>query len=77
MDVQTFQENRGKIPRAELDKYRGQYAAWSPDGTRILAADKDMVRLCRTIREAGHDPKEILISMVPSTDTILGGGVEE
>jgi hypothetical protein len=60
-----------------LERYRGQYVAWSPDGTAILDSDKSEHVLDHRLRSQGHDMTEVLISMVPSVDTILGGGIEE
>ena len=77
MDMQVFQKNRRQFPPEELAKFTGQYVAWSPDGTRILAADEDELRLDNTIEAAGYDPAEILIAFVPRGDEILlGGGLE-
>ncbi|HEV3007168.1 MAG TPA: hypothetical protein VGX78_22050 [Pirellulales bacterium] len=77
MDLQTFQANRQRFPSDQLERYRGQYVAWSPDGTTILDSDKSEFVLDRRLRSQGHDMTEVLISMVPSVDTILGGGIEE
>lgn len=35
--VNEFRRNQSRFPRAELEKYNGQYVAWSDDSTRILA----------------------------------------
>ena len=35
LDAQHF-ENRRNFPPEELDKYAGQYVAWSWEGSRIL-----------------------------------------
>jgi hypothetical protein len=73
--MQEFLKNRLAFPAEELMKYAGQYVAWSPDGKRILASDEDELQLDATIRVAGHDPAEVLISFVPDPDeVILGGG---
>jgi hypothetical protein len=47
-----------------LEKYNGQYVAWSPDGTRILAADPDPLQVDALLCAAGHDPAEILVTRV-------------
>jgi hypothetical protein len=77
MDMQLFQTNRRNFPSEELAKYAGQYIAWSPDGTRILACDKDELRLASSVRAAGHNSGDVLIAFVPAEDEILlGGGME-
>jgi hypothetical protein len=74
MDMQEFIKNRNQFPFEELEKYAGQYVAWSPDGTSILASDDDQIRLDATIRDLGYDPAEILVSSVPFPDEIILGG---
>jgi hypothetical protein len=77
MDMQLFQKNRQQFPRQELAKYAGQYVAWSPDGTRILACNEDELQLAEAVRAPGHDSGEVLIAFVPAGDEILlGGGLE-
>jgi len=62
VDPNEFRRNQSRVPVAELEKYNGQYVAWSPDGTSILAADPDPLRLDALLCAAGHDPAEILVS---------------
>jgi hypothetical protein len=40
MNMQEFLKNRGDFPLAELAKHRGEWVAWSPDGTRLVAASR-------------------------------------
>jgi hypothetical protein len=74
MNMQEFLKNRQQFPSEELVKHAGKYAAWSPDGTRILASDNDELRLDAAIRATGYDPREVLVSFIPSDELILGGG---
>ncbi len=75
MDMQQFLRNRHAFPLEELARYAGKYVAWSPDGTRILASDEDELRLDATIKDAGHESSEVLVSFVPFPDeVILGSG---
>jgi hypothetical protein len=64
IDINEFRRNQSRYPRAELEKYNGQYVAWSPDGTQILAAHADPIQLDAVLRSAGYDPGEILVSRV-------------
>ncbi len=64
IDLNTFRRNQSQFPRAELEKYDGQYVAWSDDGTRILAADPDPLRVDAMLVAAGYDPAQILVSRV-------------
>jgi hypothetical protein len=74
MKMQELLRNRPAFPAEELAKYAGKYVAWSPDGTRIIAADEDLLRLDSKIKDADHNPAEILVSSVPADEVILGGG---
>ena len=74
MDMQQFIRNRSQFPPEELAKYVGQYVAWSPDGTRIVASDEDPLRLDAAIPAAGYDPAEVLISFVGDPDEVILGG---
>lgn len=75
MDMHVFQLNRAKFPPERLAQYTGQYVAWSPDGTDILASDRDPIALEAAVRETGHLPSEIVISFVPdANESIVGGG---
>jgi hypothetical protein len=73
--TQQFLKNRRAFSAEELAKYAGEYVAWSPDGTAILASDDDPIRLLTTVKSLGHDPAETVIASVPPADlVILGGG---
>ena len=57
-------ENRNEFPVEELLKYEGKYVAWSLDGTRILAGDKDPLRLDASLTAAGFKPDDYVLSFV-------------
>jgi hypothetical protein len=77
VDMQEYLRNRLRFPLDELAKYAGMYVAWSPDGTKIIASDKDERKLDAAIRAAGYNPAEIVVSPIPAEDVVLGGGVIE
>ncbi len=79
MDMQDYLKNRHQFPQDELERYAGQYVAWSPDGTQILASKDDPGQVIEAVKALGYDPGETVISYVPSTDETLlasqtGGG---
>ncbi len=74
MDTHKFITNRTQMPPEELQRYSGQYVAWSPDGTRIIAADPDELRLEAAIQAAGYDPADLVVSFVPPVDEVISGG---
>jgi hypothetical protein len=74
IDINEFRRNQSCVPRAELEKYNGQYVAWSQDGTCILAADADPLRLDALLRTAGHDPATILVSRIAIPEDVSWSG---
>jgi hypothetical protein len=77
VDIQQFRKNRETFPPDVLARYAGQYVAWSPDGAKILACDKDELGLANWVRANGYDSSEVLIAFVPAEDEVLlGGGLE-
>jgi hypothetical protein len=75
MDMQLYLKNRHRFPHDALEKYAGQHIAWSPDGTRIIASDDDLLKLVEAIDASGFDSSEVVIEPVPFPDEVLLGGV--
>jgi hypothetical protein len=71
--MQQYLKNRVQFPLEELAKHRGEWIAWSPDGTRIVASSHDPEALDDLIRAAGEDPEECPTEGIPDSDTVLGG----
>jgi hypothetical protein len=59
MDMQQYFKNRLAFPLEELAKHRGEWVAWSPDGTRLVAASRD--------------PEDCPIEGIPDADCVIGG----
>jgi hypothetical protein len=74
IDMHEFRFNQSQFPKAELEKYRGRYVAWSLDGTHIIAADPDALRVDALLCEAGYDPSEILVSRIALPEEVSWGG---
>jgi hypothetical protein len=78
MDMQEFMKNRAHVSPAEMEKYAGNYVAWSPDGKSIIAADQDPMKVIAIVKAAGFDPAECVLSSVPAAEeVVLGGGLDE
>ena len=70
-------ENRNRFPAEELEKYRGQWIAWSLDGSRIVAHTDDPDAIYDLILQAGEDIARCVVEGIPAEDTVLGwGGIE-
>jgi hypothetical protein len=74
IDINEFRRNQSRVPRAELEKYNGQYVAWSADGSRILAADADPLRLDALLCASGYDPSTILVSRIAIPEEVTWSG---
>jgi hypothetical protein len=74
IDINEFRRNQSLISRAELEKYNGYYVAWSSDGTRILAADPDPIRLDSLLSAAGYDAGDILVTRVACPEDVSWNG---
>jgi hypothetical protein len=59
MDNRVFQKNRARFTRAELEKYDGQWVAFSDDGSRIVASSEDLGELDKLVTAAGEDPQKV------------------
>ena len=74
MDMQGHMENRSRFPAEELEKYAGRYVAWSPDGTRIVAAADRLTELAPAVAASEFEPKDCVLSYVPGPDELILGG---
>jgi hypothetical protein len=59
--VDNFARNH---PEEELERYRGNWVAWSPDGTKVLAAHPDGEKLFDVIDAAGLKPGEYVLGAI-------------
>ena len=75
--LNEFRRNQSQFPREELEKYNGKYVAWSEDGTAILAADSDPMKLHVWLQAAGYDTAEILVSAICIPEEISLGSIQE
>ncbi len=73
MDMQLYLKNRLAFPLDELATHRGEWVAWSPDGTRLVAFTRDPEALDDLVRAAGEDPENCPIEGIPDADCVVGG----
>ncbi|HTU90569.1 MAG TPA: hypothetical protein VMF69_10880 [Gemmataceae bacterium] len=74
-DAATYLKNRRAFPLEELEKYAGQWVAWAPDGSHIVAGSSQSEEaLFALLRSMGKDPLQFVFDYIPGLDeTILGG----
>jgi hypothetical protein len=71
IDWGKFIKNRSEIPPEALEKYMGQWIAWSTDGTHIAAASpKSDEEVLRQLEEAGLDPSDHVMGYIDDMGTI-------
>ena len=73
IDMQQYLKNRLQFPPDELAKHIGEWVAWSPDGSRIVASSRNPDILDDIIRAAGEDPEQCTVEGIPDTDSVIGG----
>jgi hypothetical protein len=73
MNMQEYLKNRIAYPLENLAKHRGEWIAWSPDGTHVVAASRNPEALDGLVRAAGEDPEECAIEGIPDADSVIGG----
>lgn len=74
IEINEFRRNQSRFPRAELEKYNGQFVAWSDNGTHILAAHADRVQMEAMLVALGIYPGDVLISRVVVPEEIAWNG---
>lgn len=63
-----FRRNRASFPADELAKHGGKWVAFDPTGTKIVAADADLIVLDQQVKAAGYHPEEVAFEGVPGPD---------
>jgi hypothetical protein len=63
-DFSRFNENRTRFPVEQLAPYAGQYVAWTPDGTRIVACAADRAGLYQRLQEIGVHYSQVVFGYI-------------
>ena len=69
-DLGQYHQNRRNFPLEELAKYAGQYVAFSPDGTRILASGASEEEMEQNLIAAGVHPSQVVGTYVDPPDVV-------
>jgi hypothetical protein len=75
MMTRDFHSNRAAFPQVELEKYQGQWVAFSAEGTRILAWGEDIAQVETRLLAQGDNPNDVALERIPAPedDSLLGG----
>lgn len=71
--MSLYEENRAKLPLEELKRYAGQWVAFSPDGSRILAGAETLTALEKELAAVSEDPEQVAFERIELEDIHLGG----
>ena len=71
--MSPYEENRTRFPLEELQRYQGQWVAFSMDGKRILASSEDLIALNALLITAGEDPHKVALERIDFDDHYPGG----
>jgi hypothetical protein len=77
MLTQEFLQNRQRFPHEELEKYRGQWVAFSADGRRIVAGAPTLEALHQRLEAAGENVQQLWFEGIPGPDDDISLGAEE
>jgi hypothetical protein len=58
MQIDLYRWNRARMPVEKLKPHAGRWAAFSADGTRLIAVADDLESLDCCLRDAGVDPEQ-------------------
>jgi hypothetical protein len=64
---------RTRFPTKDLDPYVGQYVAFAPDGSAILAGAPDLPALEKALAAAGKNISDSVVDYIEAEDTVVGG----
>ncbi|CAN5151050.1 hypothetical protein BH10PLA2_BH10PLA2_28890 [soil metagenome] len=68
MQTAEFHNNRAAFPLTELAKYQGQWIAFDPDGTKVIAAAPSLLECHGKAKAAGFDPENVGFEGVPGPE---------
>ncbi len=71
MQTAQFRKNRAAFPLAELARYQGQWIAFDPEGTKVIASAPTVGSVHKKVIEAGYDPQRVWFEGVPGPDDFL------
>jgi hypothetical protein len=74
IDWKTFYKNRSEMPVEKMAPYAGQWVAWSPDGSDIVAgSSKSDEALWELLEATGRNPTDYVFGYIPDPDELILG----
>jgi hypothetical protein len=71
IDMKVFLKNQSEVSPEQLEKYMGQWIAWSPGGAHVVAASAESLEaVYQMLEKDGLDLSEHVIDYVPDMGTI-------
>ena len=71
VDGTLYTKNRPNFPISELQKYAGQWVAFSADCTRIVDSAADFGLLCNKLDAAGVNSTSVVLSEIHANEVGL------
>lgn len=65
VDRRVYVENRRKFTLEEINRYAGQWVAWSVDGSKVVAHHEDLKEAARLVQEAGLTWEDVIYDRIP------------
>jgi len=73
MNHRDYRENRARFSQQELSLYRGQWVAFSMDGTRVIASHPDLSQLDDLVRANGETPEHVALEHIGNDEAYVRG----
>ena len=77
MITKDYVKNRARFPIAELLTHRGKWAAFNPEGSRIIANAATPEELETTLADLGMSAQDVVWEWVPGPDEDCSLGAQE
>jgi hypothetical protein len=71
--MSQYEENRARFSFAELQRYEGQWVAFSSDGSRIVGSAATLAVLEEQLLAQGEDARSLAFEHLEFEDSSVGG----
>jgi hypothetical protein len=75
--TKTYRQNRAHFPASDLERYEGQWVAFSADGCRVVASGESIKQLSERVSAACENIDDVYLERIEmETGDIQPGGAE-